>query len=307
MDLDCIVIGGGAAGLSAALVLGRARRRTLLVDAGEQSNRPSHGIGGLLGHDGLPPAELYARGHAELAAYPGVEVRAATAVDAEAEPDGFAVALSDGTRATARRVLLATGMAYARPALPGLEALWGETVFHCPFCDAWELRDRPLAVLGNTPHAVMQARLLTAWSDDVVLLTDGPGALDATATAQLASAGVVVDEREVRALRADDGRLAGVRFADGSELARAGLLVHTPLSQRGGLAEALGAALTDKEQLVVDERQQTTVPGLYAAGDVASMPNVSFAIADGSRAAIAIVQDLVLGTAAHAHAPAAAP
>src|SRR5687767_13545199 len=146
---DCIVVGAGAAGLSGALVLGRARRRTLVVDAGEPSNRFAHGIGGLLGQDTRPPEEFYAAGCAELAAYPTVELRAGEVLRGDRQDDGFVLELADGSRETARRVLLATGMDYRYPALPGIEPRWGRSVFHCPFCHGWEVRDQALGVLDR--------------------------------------------------------------------------------------------------------------------------------------------------------------
>ncbi|HWJ63477.1 MAG TPA: FAD-dependent oxidoreductase, partial [Acidimicrobiales bacterium] len=136
---DCIVVGGGAAGLSAALVLGRARRRTLVIDAGRQSNAVAHGIGGLLGHDGRPPAELYELGRGELAAYPTVEVRDGEVVAGEADDGRFTLQLADGRTETAKRVLLAGGMDYRRPDVAGAEERWGRSVFHCPFCHGWEV------------------------------------------------------------------------------------------------------------------------------------------------------------------------
>ena len=175
---DCIVVGGGAAGLSAALVLGRARRRTLVVDAGQQSNLPAHGIGGLLGHDGRPPAELYAMGRAELAAYPSVEVRDGAVVGGHRDGDGFVLDLADSSRVQAQQVLLATGMDYRRPDVPGLAPLWGRSVFHCPFCHGWEVRDQTLGVLDRGDTGVHRALLLKVWSDDITLFTDGPSELD---------------------------------------------------------------------------------------------------------------------------------
>ncbi|MGX6449633.1 FAD-dependent oxidoreductase, partial [Patulibacter sp. S7RM1-6] len=176
-DYDCLIVGGGAAGLSAALTLGRARKRTLLVDAGRQSNRVAPGVGGLLGHDGRPPTELYAAAREELATYPTVTVRTGEVVDGERREEGFALTLADGNRVTGRRVLLATGMDYAVPELPGAAERWGGAVFHCPFCHGWEVRDRPLAVLERGEHAALRALLLRGWSADVTLLTDGPAEL----------------------------------------------------------------------------------------------------------------------------------
>jgi thioredoxin reductase len=290
---DCVVVGGGAAGLSAALVLGRARRTVLVLDAGEQSNRPATGIGGLLGHDGLPPAALYARGRAELAVYPSVEIRDLRVTGGSRGDDGFVLSTADGTVVRAARVLLALGMEYEAPDLPGAAELWGGAVFHCPYCHGWEVRDRALAVLGNL-HAAYRALLLRAWSADVALLTDGPAELDAEERGRLERAGVPVDERPVVGVRGRDGALEAVLFADGHELPRDALLVPAPLRQRSALATDLGAELTERGTVDVDAFGQTTVPGLYAAGDMsAATQQVAGAIADGSRAAGAINDSLL--------------
>jgi thioredoxin reductase len=297
---DCIVIGGGAAGLSAALVLGRARRRTLLVDDGRQSNLAAHGIGGLLGHDGRPPAELYAAARAELARYPSVELVTGTVVSAERAEEGFLVAVPGGVRYAARRLLLATGMDYRAPDVPGVAERWGRSVFHCPFCHGWEVRDRPLGVLDRGADAVHRALLLRAWSDDVTVLTDGPPELDDDASAQLAAAGVAVDERRVAALRGPGSELTDVVFTDGSARSLGGLLVPVVLHQRSPLAARLGATIAPPGMLAadavdVDTWLQTSVPGVAAAGDITgTMPSVANAIAAGSNAAAAIVRSLVV-------------
>jgi thioredoxin reductase len=296
---DCIIVGGGAAGLSAGLVLGRARRRTLLVDAGHQSNLAAHGIGGLLGHDGLAPAELYAAGRRELSAYVSVEYRAGEVVAGESVGDIFGLTLADGRCERTRRVLLATGMEYRPPPVPGLAALWGRSVFHCPFCHGWEVRDRPLAVLARGERAVHAALLLRGWSDDVALLTDGPGDLDADGCRRLAAAGVVIDERPVAKIVGRDGELDAIEFADGDRLERRGLMVATTMHQRSRLAEQLGAGAAEAtpaavDPVSVDPLCRTTAPGVFAAGDVsAQMPQVAAAIAAGSLAAVAVVQSLL--------------
>jgi thioredoxin reductase len=296
---DCIVVGGGAAGLSAALVLGRARRRTLLVDAGEPSNLPAEGIGGLLGHDGRPPAELYAIGRAELEAYPTVQVRDGTVEGGARIYGGFALDLAGGGRETTRRVILATGMEYRPPGLPGLAPLWGRSVFHCPFCHGWEMRDAALAVLGGGGAGLHRALLLRRWSDDVVLLGDGPAELDAGELGRLSAAGVEVDERPVARLIARDGALAEVEFADGSTLPREGLLVAVTAAQRSDLAAQLGAEHAEPgpvlvDAVVVDRMFRTTAEGVSAAGDLsAQLPQVAGAISAGSLAAVGVVQGLM--------------
>lgn len=296
---DCIVVGGGAAGLSAGLVLGRARRRTLLVDAGRQSNLPSHGIGGLLGQDGRPPAELYQAGRREVSAYPSVEVRTGEVVEGSRTGDVFELKLVDGRIERTRRVLLATGMEYRLPQLPGVAELWGNSVFHCPFCHGWEVRDQPLAVLANGDRAVHAALLLRGWSDDVVLLTDGPAELTSAHRHGLVAAGVTIDERRIAELTASKGELVAVVFTDETRLQRSGLLIATTLHQRSRLAEQLGVAYGKPTPLAdnpidVDSLCRTTVPGVFAAGDVgAQMPQVASAIATGSLAATAVVQSLL--------------
>jgi thioredoxin reductase len=296
---DCIVVGAGAAGLSAALVLGRARRRTLVIDAGLPSNRHAHGIGGLLGHDGRAPRELYAAGRDELATYPSVELRTGEVVDGERHETHFTLGLADGSHESARRVLLATGMDYRPPALPGVAERWGRSVFHCPFCHGWEVRDQPLGVLDRGATGLQRALLLRAWSDDVTLLTDGPSELDAEGAERLAAAGVTLDERPVAGLRGPGDPLTAVPFADGEERPCGGLLVPAMMHQRSPLAARLGATLADAGPIVADAAEvgaglETSVPGLFAAGDVnGEMPSVANAIAAGSKAAAGVVHSLI--------------
>jgi thioredoxin reductase len=297
-EWDCVVVGGGAAGLSAALVLGRARRRALVVDAGAQSNLAAHGIGGLLGHDGRPPAQLYEAGRVELAEYPTVEVRHGEVVRGDSDGGGFVLAMADGTRERTRRVLLASGMEYRIPQLPGLAELWGRSAFHCPFCHGWELRDQPLAVLASGDRAVHMALMLRGWTDDVVVLTNGDP-IDAAQRGQLTAAGVEVDERSVAEFVSDAGELTAVAFTDGGGLARRGVLVASSLHQRSGLAAHLGVETAppnpvSEDAVKVDAFHRTSVPGVFAAGDLsAQLPQVAAAVAGGSLAAAAVVQSLL--------------
>jgi thioredoxin reductase len=300
---DCIIVGGGAAGLSAALSLGRARRRTLVVDADEKSNRVAEGIGGLLGHDGRPPEELYRAGRDELADYPSVERRSGRITKGINHEDHFELELDDGSRELARKVLLATGMDYRPPDIPGFAARWGRSVFHCPFCHAWELRDRPLGVLDRGPAAGARALLLRFWSDDVTLFTNGSEEVSSGDLDRLEDARVVVDERIVSELRGPDHSLEAVAFSDGSYRACEGLLVPAPMRQRSTLATQLGARIADPdspmtEALQIDPMYGTSVPGLFAAGDVGTHapPSVATAIAAGDTAAKAIVRELVTET-----------
>ena len=207
-DWDSVVVGGGAAGLSAALVLGRARRRTLVLDRGGQSNLPAPHVGGLLAQEGTTPAELYERAHEQLRDYDTVEIRDAEALDARAEGEGFVVKFGDGGgEVSARTLILATGMDYEVPDVPDFREHWGNAVFHCPFCHGWEVRDQRLVVCGEGEMAEHQATLLRLWSDDVT----------------------VVDPAEVAGLRVEDGTLEALVRRDGSEVPCDAILVHAPI------------------------------------------------------------------------------
>ncbi|MFG1604573.1 NAD(P)/FAD-dependent oxidoreductase [Actinoplanes sp. NPDC049265] len=286
---DCIVIGAGAAGLSAGLTLGRARRTTLVVDAGRPSNRTAATIGGLLGHDGRAPAEYYAAARAELGAYPSIEWSGGEVTTGERLEDGtFAVGLADGRREFARTLVLAPGMDYRYPPVPGLAERWGGDVFHCPFCHGWEMRDRPMAVLAEGDVGVHGALNLRAYTSDITLLTNGTG-LSGEQRDQLSAGGVKWDERSLAALDGEGSGLSAVHFTDGGELGVSAMLVKAFLHQRSNLARDLGATVTTSnehlgvEAVVVDQMYRTGVPGLYAAGDAATSvpPSMAAAVASG--------------------------
>ena len=274
-DFDCVVVGGGVAGLSAALVLGRARRRTLVLDRGRQSNRAAAHVGGLLGHDGMPPGELYELARAQVAAYGAVVLRDAEALDARVEGEGFAVVPGDGGgEVRGRALVLATGMEYEVPDVPGFAELWGGAVFHCPFCHGWEVRDRPVAVYGAGEVADRQAALVAAWTDDVT----------------------IVDPDDVAGLRVEDGALRAVVRRDGSEVRCDAVLVHAPLRRRDALPERLGLALTDTGLVATDAQARTSVPGVYAAGDLAVAPQqVAISLGSGHLAGVVATRELLLG------------
>jgi thioredoxin reductase len=295
---ECVVVGGGAAGLSAALVLGRARRETLVIDRGRPSNLRARGIGGLLGYDQRPPGELYAAGRRELSAYPSVQYRIGEVVSGRRVGDLFHLDSDDGSQVAARRVLLTTGMHYCPPDIPGLDKLWGTSVFQCPFCHGWEMRDRRLATLAAGEEAVHSALMLRGWSDDVVVLTDGAPDLDADQHRRLEAAKVSVDRRRINKLVGAGDQLRAIVFADGSRIERDGLLVEAPLRQRSGLAEQLGATCTPSplahDSVRVDPLHRTSLTTVFAAGDnCTEQPHVVGAMAAGAQAAMILVQSLL--------------
>jgi thioredoxin reductase len=297
---DAIIVGGGPAGLAAALTLGRGRRSVLLVDAGQGRNAPAAAVHNLLAHDGTPPEELRRIGREQLARYPAVRLREATVHSAHAlDEGGFRVRLGGGDRVEARRLLLATGLADELPAIDGLAALWGRSAFHCPYCHGFEASGRRLAVLGAAPERVRLALQLTRFTDDLVLCANGeplPGDL----AGLLAANGVGVRAEPVTRLEGGDGRLERIVLARGAPLDRDAVFIATVLRQRSDLAGRLGCALLPDGCVEVDELARTSVPGVYAAGDMAHratlpMPfaAVSWASASGTLAGAMLDQDLI--------------
>jgi len=284
---DAVIVGGGPAGMSAALVLGRARKRVLVVDNDRPANAVSQGVGGLLGHDRVKPAELRDSWQRQLQEHPNVELRHGAVEEVERTREMFVVTPTDGPPVRAHAIVLAHGLRYDPPPVPGIEALWGRSVFHCAFCDGWEVRDRPLAFQGSGPGAVRSALVLAGWSNDVVLCTDGapdPGG------AVLAEAGVRVRTEPIARLAGTDGRLEQIEFLHGPAEQREALFVNTRRDQPNGLAAALGCELTAAGTIVTDADGRTNVAGVYAAGDAATANSrsVANAIGAGSRVAYAV-------------------
>ncbi len=297
---DVVIAGGGPAGLNAALMLGRVRRRVLLADSGEPRNAPSAAVHGFLTRDGDDPAQLRRIAREQLAAYPTVRLLDAAAESAARAGDGFEVTLAGGPPARARRLLLATGVTDELPAVEGLARLWGRGVYHCPYCHGWEVRDQPVAVLGGDDAAAHLALSLARLGCDVVLCADGPLAASQAAREALRPAGVRVCEDLVLGVVGEPGRYVRLSLSPGWTLERRALFVHPPFRQRSDLAARLGCAVLEDGAVQVNELGQTTVPGVYAAGDMGrtlAMPGpaaqVVMAAAAGARAAVVIDQEML--------------
>jgi thioredoxin reductase len=304
---DCIVVGAGPAGLNAALVLGRARRRVLVLDSAQPRNYATHQMHGVLGHDGLDPAELRARGRTELGRY-GVEVGTAEVQAAEALNGTVRVTSSRGADLT-RTVLLATGMLDEVPDIPGFAEVWGTTAHTCPYCDGFEHRDERLAILAAGARGEHLAILLRQWSDDVVLLSNGPHGLDADQLARVQALGIPIIETPVVALDSDDGgRLRRLRLGDGETLDRDALFFYVGWQFRNDVARRLGCQLHDDGSIAVNLSQATTVDRVYAAGNCADpRALVPAAAGSGATAAVAINARLSMEDADHAVTSSRAP
>jgi thioredoxin reductase len=286
---DVVIIGGGAAGLSAALVLGRARRRVAVVDAGVPRNAPAAHMQGYLSRDGMSPSALLATGRAEIAAY-GVELIDGT-VD-RIEP-GLCVRLHDGRALDARRILVATGVTDHVPDVPGVRERWGRDLLHCPYCHGWEVRDQPLAVLGSNAGSVLHAQLIRQWSDDIIYFahTQEPTPTEAI---ELEARGIRIVHGEVARLLVEDDHLTGVELADGQVIARNVVFVRPDITPHDDdLLAALGCDLDGAGFAITDPTGRTSVPGVWGAGNaIDPRAQVITAAGQGSAAAIAINNDL---------------
>lgn len=293
-SFDVVIIGAGPAGLNGALILGRCRRRVLVCDAGRPRNAASHGLHNYLTRDGINPAEFLRLGREELQSYDTVKLLTIEVSDARRLENGFEVTLSNGERAVTRKLLIATGVVDDLPKLQGFDSFYGRSVFHCPYCDGWEMRDQPLAVYGKGENGPGLALELILWSRDVVLCTDGPSQLAAEDLERLARHNISVREEQILRLEGKDGMLEQIVFADGKAIQRRGMFFSTGQRQGSELAKNLGCELTEQGCVATGEYEETNVPGLYVAGDASRLVQfVIVAAAEGAQAAVAINKELM--------------
>ena len=289
--LDVVIVGGGPAGLSAALALGRARKRVLLCDAGPRRNAAAAHMQNFVTRDGTPPEEFRRLGRQQLGAYPSVEVRDASVLAIGGERGAFEVQLATGT-VRARRVLLCVGMVDEVPELEGARELWGRSIIQCPYCHGWEVQDRRFGALATSVEMLEFALLLRGWSSEVVALTDGRYAVPAEAAERLARAGVRLEERRIARLTAREGQLERVELAGGA-LLPLDVIFAKPPQRQVALVRSLGLALDPKGYVQLDEHRQTSVPGIYAAGDlVTPMQAAILGAAAGMQAAAMLNHEL---------------
>jgi thioredoxin reductase len=288
--LDVVIAGGGPAGLSAALVLGRARRKVLICDTGTPRSWASKHMYAYLTRDGIAPGQFRASAHRELVQYPNVELRTVEVSRARRTQSGdFEVTLGDRRRVRCRKLLLATGVFDLVPAIPGFREMFGRTVFQCPYCDGWEIRDKPLAVYGRRQRGFEMARAVTAWSRDIVLCTDGNSGFTATQRLELERNAIRVVEKKIVALEGARGRLRAVIFGDGERVARQGLFFDTPSRAQSTLADSLGCRYARHGGILCGEYEATSVPGVFVAGNITRDVQLSIvAAAEGARAAFGI-------------------
>ena len=292
---EVLIVGGGPAGLSASLILGRCNRRVLLCDSGKPRNAASTAVHGLLGHNGKSPKELLDLGRRELGMLPTVACRSTEIVSVEARNDDFAFTAADGSQGTARKILIATGLVDDLPAIPGVEDYYGRSVHHCLYCDGFEYSGLPLAAYGVGDKGAGLALMMRHWSDDIVLCTDAGQSPTEAQQLQLAAAGVRTSADPIAGLEGRAGRLQAIRFQSGEVIARTALFFSTGCRQSSPLSNTLNCARDKKGGIVIDPlTEETSVRGVYVAGDVSrDVLLVAVAIAEGAKAAVAINRSLL--------------
>ncbi|MFF2483223.1 NAD(P)/FAD-dependent oxidoreductase [Paenibacillus sp. NPDC058071] len=297
MRYDCLIVGGGPAGLNAALVLGRAKRKVLLVDSGNPRNAVTRESHGFITRDGVKPEEFRQLAHRELAAYPGIQVLHGKAVGIVKRGDmRFELSTEEGGRYEGRTVVLATGLRDCLPPVPGLERYYGNSLFSCPYCDGWEQRDRPLAVIADTAeHAYHMAVMAYQWSADIAVCLNGGESLGDEQTEKLRSKGIAVYAQRIASLRGEEGMLSAIVFDDGAAIERTGGFVASKWEHPIDFAGMLGLSLNEHGGIAADDFGRTNVEGLYATGDASLIVPAQLiaAAAGGSRAAMGVNAQLI--------------
>ncbi len=270
MMYDCVIIGGGPAGLNAALVLGRARRKVVIVDDGQPRNRVTHESHGYLTRDRIKPEEFRRIAYEEVLRYPSVEHMAAMAAKAERLEDGhFRIELQDGRQLMARKLLITAGIKEVLPDIQGVIDCYGQSLFNCPFCDGWELRDQPLAVIGADSRIMHLSKMVHTWSQDIVVFTNGASVLDPEQQSELQEKGIRVITTPITELEHEEGKLQRVILSDGHAIERSGGFVMPQFLPKATFHDTLGYELNEPGYIQVDAMGRTSVEGLYSAGDSA--------------------------------------
>lgn len=288
---DILIIGGGVAGISAAIFLGRCRHRVLVVDAGNPRNAPSHGVHGFISRDGVAPLELLRLGREEASRF-GVRFQQASATHVEGSDNNFTVTLEGGERLHARKLLFATGIIDIKPDVPGFEEAYGHWIFHCPFCDGWENRDKRILAVATGEHALTYAINLKSWSAHITLCTHGPCPLDADARDRLARHDISLIEQPVVQFATHNERRQA-QFQDGSAFECDAVFFSLGQKQHCALASQLGCVMSDEGGIQADECCRSTMPGIYVAGDASrDVQQAIVAAAEGVTAAFSIHAEL---------------
>ncbi|TWT09237.1 NAD(P)/FAD-dependent oxidoreductase [Planomicrobium sp. CPCC 101079] len=295
MILDCAVIGGGPAGLNASLVLGRSRRKTVLFDDNMPRNAVTSESHGFMTRDGIDPQEMKRIAQEELRKYPNVAIEKQRVKNIDKAGGLFRIETEDGSFFSAKNVILATGFKEVLPEVKDVEQYYGTSLFSCPFCDGWELKDRPLAVISENPKAFHMAKVVFNWTEDLAVCTNGKQILSEAEKTLLETKGIKIYEQEIHALIGKNGQLEKIEFKDGSAILREGGFITPEWVQASTFGSLLGCKLNVQGGIESDSMGRTTIDGVYAAGDtlITGASQLIIAAAEGSRAAIGVNAALI--------------
>lgn len=289
-----IIVGGSYAGLSAAITLGRSIRTTLILDSGNPCNRQTPRSHGFMTQDGATPLEIREKALKEVLSYPTVEFKECLVTGLEEKDSVFLVTTESGERFTGMKVLMATGIKDTMLDIPGFSECWGISVLHCPYCHGYEVRQQKTALLASGERAYKFVLELSNWTQDIVMLTDGPHELDEAQLELLQSHGIEVIEDKVLDFDQEDGRLKGVRFKSGEMIPVKVMYTRIPFTHHSDIASEIGCELSESGHIIADEKQKTNVPGIFAAGDCSSNGRaVSIAVSAGTVAGMMINSELI--------------
>lgn len=291
---EAIIIGGSVAGLSAAMSLARSHRNILIVDNANPCNKKAKYAHNVITLDGVPPREIVRRAKEQLAAYPTVQFLEGEVTKAVKADNHFELSLTSGQQLKAQKLVLATGVRDLMPAIPGFAEAWGVSIYHCPYCHGYEVSNQNLGVFANGEVGFEFAKMISNWTDALTLYTNGKSTLTAEQTEQLAQHGIAVQDKELVSIDQQEGQISDLVFEDGSRASMAGLFARIPFEQHSDLAAQLGCELNDFGLIAVDEFEKTSVHGVYAAGDNATVfRSISAAMAAGTKAGAVLNGELI--------------
>ncbi|WP_191559332.1 NAD(P)/FAD-dependent oxidoreductase [Metabacillus idriensis] len=297
MILDCATIGGGPAGLNAALVLGRARRNVILFDNVQPRNSVTQESNGFITRDGVSPREFRDLAHQDIRKYPSVQIKNVKIAEVQRESGSiFKLITQEGKSYLSRKIIIATGLKESLPNVRGIRDYYGKSIFSCPYCDGWELREQPLVLISENKNASHMAKVIYQWSKDLVVCTNGNKIISETEAKVLKRKGIRIKEELISNVSGSDGKLEKVVFEGGTELNRAGGFVTTEFELPNDLAHSLGCEMNKNGGIIADALGRTNVEGVYAAGDVsiAGPSQVIIAAGEGTRAAMGVNSDLTM-------------
>jgi thioredoxin reductase len=294
MTFDVIIIGGSYAGLSAAMSLGRALRNVLVIDNGKPCNRQTPHSHNFLTRDGQTPAELSALAKTQVADYKTVSFHEGLAISGAKTENGFEIHTQAGDRFTAKKLVFASGIRDIMPDIKGFAECWGITAIHCPYCHGYEVKHERTGILANGDGAFEYARLISNWTKDLTVFTNGPSTLSAEQAEKIRSHHINMVETAIDRFEHDKGYLQRIRFKDGSDFPLKAIYARPQYEQHSDIPAALGCELTEQKLLKIDAMQRTTIAGVYACGDNASgMRSVANAVAMGSFAGAALNKEMI--------------